>query len=523
MDSEAYPETEFTHSSTTDNPESSSYSSSGSGMFSGSQHFTVTGQNFTNITHNYPSGPTVPSAFQMIPLGDIDLQKEIHLHVEIGIADRRARVRRLYSAKVNHGKSNATVAMYQGNGAEEEWRQDIARYMTIRHPNIIQVFGNLIPLEHFVNLHRYSHFSMVYIYAYSNIDFQSVSNYFRSTFQHSLLEPECTFWIRGSSGRLCTDLVESSNFAYLFGRRDEIPAVPDLVSLDSSNMQAIVIDSLTLKQYHRICDWNLSNARIISTSSCIVVTVGAVLYCPLSNRLEDSVRIPSLLDLNISSGVWANIQGMEGELSENGWTRFKYGDASNNTIRIEMWDKHFWTYAWLSQANYIFHGLQITANLEDYVLVEGIYFDIVVSAGMKNPPTGFLFLCPGEDFRIDPSSFCWPDCPVYWALDPLGVKRLSKEESARLGFPSIQLKTTIPGWYWDSGVYSGLRQFHKAKGFDPDSQYVARYLLYPLHKFYNEADPLFAHVNDEDLEDDHNPASRSSDNMRLSASNEDGK
>lgn len=127
------------------------------------------------------------------------------------------------------------------------------------------------------------------------------------------------------------------------------------------------------------------------------------------------------------------------------------------------------------------------------VLVEGIYFDIVVSAGMKNPPTGFLFPCPGEDFRTDPSSFCWPDCPVYWALDPLGVKRLSKEESARLGFPSIQLKTTIPGWYWDSDVYSELHQFHKAKGFDPDSQYVARDLGYPLYKFYNEADPLFAH------------------------------
>ncbi|KAJ7909745.1 hypothetical protein B0H13DRAFT_1877446 [Mycena leptocephala] len=31
--------------------------------------------------------------------------------------------------------------MYQGNGSEEEWRQDIANYMTVRHPNIIQMCG----------------------------------------------------------------------------------------------------------------------------------------------------------------------------------------------------------------------------------------------------------------------------------------------------------------------------------------------------------------------------------------------
>ncbi|KAJ7906966.1 hypothetical protein B0H13DRAFT_2332925 [Mycena leptocephala] len=44
-------------------------------------------------------------------------------------------------------------------------------------------------------------------------------------------------------------------------------------------------------------------------------------------------------------------------------------------------------------------------------------------------------------------------------------------------------------------VYAGLRQFHRAKGFDPDSQDVAGYPIYQLHRA-GPVDPLFAHVDD---------------------------
>jgi hypothetical protein len=59
----------------------------------------------------------------MIPIGDIDLLEEIHLKKETGIVGRhhpeRTRVRRMYSAKIDGRKSGVTVAMYQGDGAEE--------------------------------------------------------------------------------------------------------------------------------------------------------------------------------------------------------------------------------------------------------------------------------------------------------------------------------------------------------------------------------------------------------------------
>ena len=59
----------------------------------------------------------------MIPMGDIDLLEEIHLKKETGVVGRphpeRTRVRRVYSAKIDGRKSGVTVAIYQGEGAEE--------------------------------------------------------------------------------------------------------------------------------------------------------------------------------------------------------------------------------------------------------------------------------------------------------------------------------------------------------------------------------------------------------------------
>jgi hypothetical protein len=59
----------------------------------------------------------------MIPMGDIDLLEEIHFDNDTGVVGRpypeRTRVRRVYSAKIDGRRSDVTVAIYQGEGAEE--------------------------------------------------------------------------------------------------------------------------------------------------------------------------------------------------------------------------------------------------------------------------------------------------------------------------------------------------------------------------------------------------------------------
>ncbi|KAJ6602037.1 hypothetical protein DFH09DRAFT_861122, partial [Mycena vulgaris] len=96
-------------------------------------------------------------------------------------------------------------------------------------------------------------------------------------------------------------------------------------------------------------------------------------------------------------------------------------------------------------------------------------------------PSAYLFLCPVTDLRSDTSGrFRIPECAAYWSLDPYGLDGMSPEEAQQAGFPAVELKMQARGRRWEDSVYAGLRQFHAGKGFDPDSQEVARHLGYPL-------------------------------------------
>jgi hypothetical protein len=125
--------------------------------------------------------------------------------------------------------------------------------------------------------------------------------------------------------------------------------------------------------------------------------------------------------------------------------------------------------------------------------VQNVSFNVKISEVSEHAPPGYLFVCPEKDLQIGPSSFRFPDCPAYWSLDPSGVERLSSEEATELGFPYIELITSIVADSWDADVYAGLRQFHQAKGFDPESQDVAKHLGYPLCQLPSAMDDLFAH------------------------------
>ncbi|KAJ6580626.1 hypothetical protein B0H19DRAFT_483050 [Mycena capillaripes] len=505
MDDQLHSDDEFTSGETTNTTGSACYTG---GIFPGSQHFTVAGGTFTSITKNYTTAPTVPSDFRMIPLGDIDLQREIRVDNHAGIVNRhskRARVR-VYSAKLNGQRSNMTVAMYKGNNAEEEWQQNIARYMSIRHPNILQIFavassrnmhatvfhGDLIPLQHFLDLYRHSNIWTVYIYACVYTEFRETHDYFLSDFQHPLSPYECTFWIRRSTGRLCADLIPNNNSLLPYMSISS----PQAIHFLDAPTQDRAIEFLTLDNYHRICWLDISQSReFYCGSACTPLKLGAIISCSSENRFEDSVEIALLQDAraSIHGPLWpVNTR----EMMEDGWIRYNSDEISDTTFSFDIFLSGT---LWLSQANHIFNRLQITSNFENYVFVEYIVFKIIIPATTANIPKGFLFLCPRTHFQAGPLSFTWPDCPAYWSLDASGTERLSMDEAMRLGFPSLKFTTEIRGLSWDASVYAGLRQFHRGKGFDPDSQDVARHLGLPLFRLVGEVDAPFAHVDDEDI------------------------
>ncbi|KAF7330666.1 hypothetical protein MSAN_02451900 [Mycena sanguinolenta] len=251
------------------------------------------------------------------------------------------------------------------------------------------------------------------------------------------------------------------------------------------------IYSLTLEQYHSICDWNLGKHRRFDLSASTTVSLGAVFHCP-SDPLEDSVEIAFLPSAEAPRlGEWTTLERGTGKVMPNGWTRFQSGDVIDNALYLSFTifpDRH----TWLSQANHIFRRLHLF-NFEDYVIVDVIFFFLDILETTKNPPAGFLFLCPKEDFLTGSASFCWPACPAYWSLDPSGIDRLSSGDATQLGFPTLELTTEAMGDYWDDGVYEGLSQFHQAKGFDPYSQDIARHLGLPLFQLSSEVEAPFAY------------------------------
>ncbi|KAJ6462970.1 hypothetical protein C8R45DRAFT_1220440 [Mycena sanguinolenta] len=416
----------------------------------------------------------------------MDLQQEIQLDREWGVVS----LRRLHSAKilVDRERLNVTVAVYQGDGAKRKWQRDVKNYMTVRHPNIVQLYGtatygnvhaavfhdDLMPLQHFRDRYRDSHFSSVYIKVYTRIEFDSTI----------ISGPPFNIFCRSM-------IAHFSYVAQLAGSAWTSYRAHGLEILVGEISEGAVIDSLTLEQYHAISYWVLSIYRSMSISPSQSVNLGSVYHCPSHNTFDDVVEIAWLPNTEF----WSNISwhgsgnGLRfGELMAGGWTRLESNDMVDRMAWVEFSTSD--NGLWLSQANHIFTALQISSNLQHYVILCRVYFELTLSASEGDSPQGFLFLCPLKHFHTGPS-LKWPDSPAYWSLDKSGAGQLTPEDAANLGFPSV-LSTNILGFSWDASVYAGLRQFHKAKGFDPDSQDVARHLG---HELYQVSGP-FAHIDE---------------------------
>jgi hypothetical protein len=129
---------------------------------------------------------------------------------------------------------------------------------------------------------------------------------------------ECTLWIRRSTGQLCADLIPSNGDYWPYGLA-EVTRRNGIDTSDASRQETIVVDYLTLEQYHSICYWDLSRHFRISISAPITVTLGAVVARTLDGPLEGVVEIASFSDVEPD---WDDWSGADGEIMDNGWTRY---------------------------------------------------------------------------------------------------------------------------------------------------------------------------------------------------------
>ncbi|KAK6977408.1 hypothetical protein R3P38DRAFT_3125099 [Favolaschia claudopus] len=211
--------------------------------------------------------------FRRIPLGDINLERQLYLDSpqtdRASFRRKRSSVRIVRSAKVDNREF--TVAMYQGDNAEREWKEDVERYMDIRHESILQLYGtvrckniwaavfhgaDLIPFIDFLKMVWHCPILTCYVYGYVTHLRHSADRYLRSTFGRETAD--CTVLINPSNGRPCIDLESGHDVAIdCYTTTMRVPYWNLAEPLSPMEMAAptkltYIVETLTLDQYHEI-------------------------------------------------------------------------------------------------------------------------------------------------------------------------------------------------------------------------------------------------------------------------------
>ncbi|KAF7353271.1 hypothetical protein MSAN_01515000 [Mycena sanguinolenta] len=142
-------------------------------------------------------GPTVyfgqskeqeSSAFRTIQRGDVKL---VGKEVVVNRLSRGLGVRRIYHAEIRGDPGTVTVAMYQGDSAEEEWRKHVEKYELIWHPYIMQLYAlvstkglyamvfhdELIPFTQFLRRFEHSPILSTYVFGYGTTEWKEATKY----------------------------------------------------------------------------------------------------------------------------------------------------------------------------------------------------------------------------------------------------------------------------------------------------------------------------------------------------------
>ncbi|KAK7035619.1 hypothetical protein R3P38DRAFT_2517986, partial [Favolaschia claudopus] len=441
-----------------------------------------------------------------ISLCDINLQREVYLdNPRLCYWPRRGNaVRRYYTAELKDRKE-MTVVIYEGQNAEEESKEDVAKYMKFRHPSFLQLYGTvhsgnihgsisydaLIPWSDIMNI--YPQCPMLICYTYVSI--QVASDSFQGCFGSHLYHNDYTFFLRPSTGRLCIVLEGLGPLIFCVPGTENISPECLLLTIDTQ----LIIDALTVEQYHEICMTAFPLHITIDLPLTATVRLGAAYRIAEHHKLGSPLAIPPAPDTALSPAwhlfVYRDCVDTPIRVMESGWNRVLVSELvgpEEKDIYLYVESGYMHT-GWLSQANHILNRLGISSNTDSHAVLTWIRFTVELDSQSTRPTDwhslqGFLFLCPPQSFEVGPVSFKCPQDVAYWSFDPLGLDRLCAEQAADLGFPTIRISILVSGQSWNDFIYAGLRQFHQGKGFDPDSQDLARYLGYPLYELYSDCE-----------------------------------
>ncbi|KAJ6451194.1 hypothetical protein C8R45DRAFT_946404 [Mycena sanguinolenta] len=309
---------------------------------------------------------------------------------------------------------------------------------------------------------------------------------------------------RPSARRLCIELSPTGNYLvelYLSPSRNTSlqQTFPSRSWFGPPDEEQIVAEiSLRLSAYHDLCRSDFSVEELLPPPQHSSVRLGGVYRC-VSGRLHEEVaftcdKSPRKDTRDEIDLVWINNPV---DVPHDAWSdSAKFKKMLNEWIRVpseRLINQHLVgyqiglhdiaCYTWLSQVNHVFSRLNSMAAHSEYVFVYGIRLEVhILHLKLVQPPVvpserkAFLFMClPASFLSSDRTRIEIPERVAYWSFDPSGAQPLTNRDALQSGLPVILPSITVFGKSFDRSVYAGLRQFHQGKGFDPESQDVARH------------------------------------------------
>ncbi|KAK6996424.1 hypothetical protein R3P38DRAFT_2799737 [Favolaschia claudopus] len=387
--------------------------------------------------------------YRKIAWGDVYLQDQQYVmdpipqsYCQSSWQQPRYSVRRVHAAKING--QNLTVATYKGNRAEQIYGiiqcKDV--YAAIFH-------DNYMPFDHLLTHFRNSVLLTTYIYIY----------YYQ---QHH---------------------VGATSMANSFV---DILAEGSRLSDDGSANTSLLGKVLPWDNFHDICHED-ARYEYLAVSSAVMHLDSVYTIDTSGNSIEiatsESDSDPDFDWRDGWHGGWKHAS--EWTHLDTACRNIRFTFTFHAVRSTDYPQTETIPYAWLSQANYIFKRLGVKSNFSNYVLPYEIELKICLKHNTRNAnrfPKGYLWLRSASYFSRG-HSFKGAKSLAYWSLDPYGIEELSTDDAFKLGFPIICMeKIVVHGRSWDDRVYADIRKIHQAKGFDPDSQDVARSLGFPLYK-----------------------------------------
>ncbi|KAF7341495.1 hypothetical protein MVEN_01886900 [Mycena venus] len=396
---------------------------------------------------------------------------------------------------------------------------EIQRY---RHPLLAQLFGfscssgldaliyydDMVTICQIRRIHGQSALASHYVPYEMSRHFKAAELYWKETTGKSFSDLPGTAWIRMSTGKLCLNIGVGFEQCWSIQsalQRSTQAKLPSL-KLTENELHAKLLCALKLDEFHDMFTFSYriyfsyglpSSTKSITLpsiwipSDCVDFKPGQMLTLRFPNHLTSN-------DIHMCS--WTGF-GLRHEVMLTGWTRVEYQGSHEHlylglmSVRLRLRREGNVMNWWLSQQNCVRKHLQNDLADVPLRLITGISFLCKLDPQLDNftlrgtfmtgvpsdPVYLFLFspqveILDGQLTVINPADAE----KYYWAFDPAGLHQLTNEVAENIGLPTPEFSIELSGPTFAQYEDAMIREFHAAKGFDPDSQDATIAMGYPL-------------------------------------------